>query len=331
MAKTLFPHSYGDQQCTATLMAEATMAVVRQLSRPIDVLEIENVNDKDPEFHGKKLHGLRQIQFGAFRDSYERIDNYWFLPVIKKYVAHFFSYTTAAKHIMWNITGTLENQVTEEVILEKEIGKPSPVSDDYTWKDYLFYFWPSEKSINKNKSSIASESSGSVTQKVKLWKEPINCDSLELTIQSDNDIGLQNNKSNPRLQATLGPRDNGIQSFITQAWRRQWNNTMYYQPSKTKESDNEGWRIFPELSSLKWSPSETDLSNDNSGDVKYFYVDGESIELHGGMQVTMLPSHLRMFCTDSLHIPLAPINYDVQSDLQKKWWQRKSNIQSKTF
>ena len=91
-------------------MAEATMSVIRQLSRPIDVLQIENINEEDSEFHGKKLHGLRQIQLGAFRDSYERIDNYWFFPVIKKYLAHFFAYTTAAKHIMWNITGTIKKE-----------------------------------------------------------------------------------------------------------------------------------------------------------------------------------------------------------------------------
>jgi len=331
MAKTLFPSADSDQSTKVTLMAEATMSVIRQLSRPIDVLEIENISEEDSEFHGKKLHGLRQVQFGAFRDSYERIDNYWFFPVIKKYLAHFFAYTTAAKHIMWNITGTLENQITEEITLTKDIEEKSSVSDQNTWMDYLFYFWPSVNASSSGGTSVDSNNPQSLTQKVNVWSEPIKCDSSELTIQSDNDVGLQKQKSDPRLQVTLGPQDIGIQQFLTEAWRRQWNKTMFFQPSSNKDSDNEGWHIFPELKSFKWTPERTNLDSSDSGDQKYFYLDGEKIELHGGMQVTMIPNQLTMFCTGSLHIPQVPINYDAPSDLSKKWWQRKSNIQSKTL
>ena len=333
MAKTLFPVSEkGEQHSKATLMAEATMSVIRQLSRPIDVLEIENVNEDDPNFHGKKLHGLRQIQIGAFRDSHERISNYWFLPGIKKYIAHFFAYTTAAKHIMWNITGTLEKQVMEDINVTNDFTPDSTqVSNQYTWQDYLFYFWPSTKSNTSNSSSsVISENSESVTKKAKKWEEPTKCDSTELTIQSNNDIGLNKQKSNPRLRATLGPQDIGIQNFLSQAWKRQWNNSTNFQASENLENESEGWQIFSDLLGVKWIPAMNNQDNDaKNGDEKFFYLDGEPIELHGGMQVTLLPNQLRMFCTDSLHIPHVTMSHDFQTDFQKKWWQRKSHIQSK--
>ena len=330
MAKTLFPES--DNSLMATHMAEATMSVIRQHYRPIDVMEIENINEEDPEFHGKKLHGLRQIQFGAFRDSHERINNYWFLPGIKKYVAHLFSYTTAAKHILWNISGTLENITREDTdsnTMKDTYTVMNPIPEQHTWKDYLFYFWPSQKN-NRNVSALVSEIPEHVTEKVNMLTKPIKFDSSEVTIQSNNDIGLCKDKSDPLLQVTLGPENTGLQEFLAQAWRRQWNNTPQFQASSNIEVDKERWRIFPGLLSTKWKPTSTDSNENTSSEEKYFYLDGEPIEFHGGMEVTMLPNKLRMFCADSLHVPFIPINY-IQSDNQKKWWQRKSNIQSNAY
>ena len=54
MARTLFPTEEGASEVKR--MAEATMAVVRQLFRPVSVIEVENVE------LGKKIHGLRQVR-----------------------------------------------------------------------------------------------------------------------------------------------------------------------------------------------------------------------------------------------------------------------------
>merc|ERR1719232_1139882 len=86
MAKALFPQADTDVK----RMAEATMAVVRQLFRPVSLLEVENVN------LGKKIHGLRQVQIGGLKDAENRRDKYWYLPFIKKYLTYFFSYYSSA-------------------------------------------------------------------------------------------------------------------------------------------------------------------------------------------------------------------------------------------
>merc|ERR1712226_94057 len=177
---------------------------------------------------------------------------------------------------------------------------------------------------SNSSSSVISENSESVTKKAKKWEEPTKCDSTELTIQSNNDIGLNKQKSNPRLRATLGPQDIGIQNFLSQAWKRQWNNSTNLQASENLENESEGWQIFSDLLGVKWIPAMNNQDNDaKNGDEKFFYLDGGPIELHGGMQVSLLPNQLRMFCTDSLHIPPVPMSHDFHTDFQKKWWQRK--------
>ena len=60
-----------------------------------------------------------------------------------------------------------------------------------------------------------------------------------------------------------------------------------------------------------------------------FYLDDEPIEIHGGMEVTMLQNKIRMFCAEALHIPRAITSDNPQGGSQKKWWQRKSHVQSK--
>lgn len=331
MAKTLFPPLTDClKQSNVSLMADATMSVVRQLCRPIDVMEIQNVNEDDADFHGKKLHGLRQIQLGAFRDSQSRINNYWILPGIKKYIAHIFSYTSAAKHIMWNTNGNLETKTQIQVLedfkeSEDEYQKMHTDSAESTWWNYLFYLLPSRQTKTNDISSMPSVSEHHM-QTVTKWQEPINSNATELTIQSNNDIGLNKEKSNPSLKVTLGPEHIGFQDFIDEAWKRQWNyNNHFVSPA------NDAWKSFSDLLAVKWQPPYKIENEAEANELKLFYLDDEPIEIHGGMEVTMLPNKIKMFCAEGLHIQQVIASNNMQGDAQKRWWQRKSHIQSKTF
>ena len=329
MAKNLFPPLTDCQKhSNVSLMADATMSVIRQLFRPIDVMEIQNVNEDDPEFHGKKLHGLRQIQLGAFRDSQSRINNYWLLPGIKKFVAHIFSYTSAAKHIMWNTNGNIETKTQIQVVRdfkesENEYKKNYTDSAENTWWNYLYYLLPS---TNTNDIPISSASESHM-QTVTKWQEPINNNSTEVTIQSNNDIGLNKEKGDPLLKVTLGPEQIGFQDFINEAWKRQW-----YYSNHFVSPANDGWKSYSDLLAVKWQPPfKIDKEAEINHGQKLFYLDDEPIEIHGGMEVTMLPNKIKMFCAEPLHIPQVLARDTMQGDAQKRWWQRKSNIQSKAF
>ena len=334
MAKTLFPiNEKNRSNSDVVLMAEATMSVIQQLFRPIDVMQIQNLSEEDSKFHGKILHGLRQIQVGAFRDSQSRINNYWFLPGIKKFVAHIFAYTSAAKHILWNTTGTLETKIMEDVTCCEDELKENPVvsSPENKWLNYWSYIWPwgYHKSSDKDLTS-PSNKSPTQFQTVSRWQSPFDCESVELTIQSDNDICLKKEKDSPSLKVTLGPETIGFQDFVSEAWKRQWNASNHF-VSPMSETGEERWRIYSDLLAVKWNPSSAIQQNkSDDAEEKLFYLDNEPIEINGGMEITMLPNKIRMFCAEALHIPQISNIDNAQSDFHKKWWQRKSNMATKT-
>ena len=103
MAWNLFPGNEGE----VALMADAAMSVVRQLFRPLSVIEVKNASENE-SLKGKALYGLREVQVGAFSDGHERVEKYWYWAFLKKYMAYIFGYTTSASKIMWNLPSKLE-------------------------------------------------------------------------------------------------------------------------------------------------------------------------------------------------------------------------------
>lgn len=61
-ARFLFPEMHAQSSATSEVkfMAEATMSVIRNHYRSVDVLEVRNASTEGP-FGGWKLHGLRQV------------------------------------------------------------------------------------------------------------------------------------------------------------------------------------------------------------------------------------------------------------------------------
>lgn len=72
------------------LMAEATMAIVRDTpQQKIDVMKVEilEINENSP---GKPVYAVGELKWGAFRDVEERIGKYWLWGPLKPYVAYIF-------------------------------------------------------------------------------------------------------------------------------------------------------------------------------------------------------------------------------------------------
>ena len=326
MAKTLFSDTEGGKHSSEViLMAEATMAVIRQLFRPIDVMQIQNLSEEESKFYGRKLYGLRQIQVGAFRDSQSRINNYWYFPGIKKYLSHIFAYTTAAKHILWDITGTLETRALElhgQACMASEAIVPQKNNGGF-WS----YIWPwgSDENIAKQATSELEQNGLDSSSN---WQKSLDCQGVELTIQTDNDISLKKETEGPSLTVTLGPQTISFKDFVSEAWKRQWNASKHFVPPINENTETD-WKVYSDLSAVKWNPSFSTM-HDSVQEDKLFYVDNEAIDIHGAIEVTMLPSKVRMFCSEALHAPPDKLD-NVQTDLNKKWWQRKTNMQSKTF
>ena len=129
---------------------------------------------------------------------------------------------------------------------------------------------------------------------------------------------------------TVGPQDIGFQDFVSEAWKRQWNASNHF-ASPVSETSETGWKSYSELLAVKWNIPST-IQQDQGKDLeeKMFYLDNEAIEIQGGMEVIMLPNKIRMFCAEALHIPQMSSVDNAQGDFHKKWWQRKTNMPSKT-
>lgn len=83
-------------------MAEASMAIVREATKPMDVMKIEIINEPDADTiqdgekgdevqEKKAVYALAGIEWGAYRDASAKKDKYWYYGPLKKYATYIFN------------------------------------------------------------------------------------------------------------------------------------------------------------------------------------------------------------------------------------------------
>ncbi|XP_076274247.1 acylglycerol kinase-like protein Mulk isoform X1 [Rhynchophorus ferrugineus] len=81
-------------------LADATMAIVEEATKPMDVLRIEILNeDKKP------VYAVSGIKWGAYRDAEVKKDSYWYFGGLKKYVTYLFNGLKSS--LSWNCQAEL--------------------------------------------------------------------------------------------------------------------------------------------------------------------------------------------------------------------------------
>ncbi|XP_047471202.1 acylglycerol kinase, mitochondrial-like [Penaeus chinensis] len=208
-------------------LAEAAMAVIRGIKRPLDVMEITPLQGGEEGAPPKPVFAASKVEWGAFRDARERNDVYWYWSVLKKYMTYVFS---SYKDISWDCSADIEysapcsgcsrcrGTVKEEHEVE-EIPKPP----QRWWMAYLPRTKPvitpeEEKKIDYN--SIINEECGVV-------KKTAVSDISDLSVVTKNtpesvDI------PNYALALKTGPTNVGSFAFIQEGWRREWNKSNSY-------------------------------------------------------------------------------------------------------
>jgi len=81
------------------LMAEATMAIVRDIQRHVDVMKIEVIEEGPEQPERKGIYAPGGIKWGPFRDVDERVGKYWIWGPLRAYAAYVFC---AFKDLTWN-------------------------------------------------------------------------------------------------------------------------------------------------------------------------------------------------------------------------------------
>merc|ERR1712168_1135957 len=100
---TLAHNLFGsDDTNSVKLMGEAAISVVRQLKKPLSVIEVEN-RGEDEARRGKKLYCVNNLELGAWKDARLRSDRYWLFGFgLKHYVTYLGSFLTGYKEVLWD-------------------------------------------------------------------------------------------------------------------------------------------------------------------------------------------------------------------------------------
>ncbi|XP_071535073.1 acylglycerol kinase, mitochondrial isoform X2 [Panulirus ornatus] len=210
-------------------LAAATMAIVHDIKRPLDVMEITPLQNPEVEAVPKPVYAASTVEWGAYRDAYERKDTYWYWSVLKKYMTYVFS---SYKDITWDCSAEVEISApcsgcsrcrmnTDHEEFKKDdtpeplrrwwmayLPKPQPVSGTT----------PDEEKVDY--SSIINEDCGV------LHKSTISsiCDLNISTRNTPHSLGV----SNYALVLKTGPPSIGVLEFIKEGWRREWNSCKNY-------------------------------------------------------------------------------------------------------
>lgn len=130
---------------------------------------------------------------------------YWFFAGLKKYVTYIFSYTTAAKEIVWKVEGKLEKC---DHVEEQPISKPR---GNLTWWEWLF-----------GAKASPERTPDSSLNRENLWEVvDESFDGCELNFLSCNNEKLKSESGQEYLTAVLGPKDISFLEYIKNGSSRQ--------------------------------------------------------------------------------------------------------------
>lgn len=88
LAKSLFPDE--DKLADVRSLAEATMAVVKQHTKRIDLMKIE-VEGEANEVKPKPIYAVDEIEWGVFRNAKSLKDKYWYFGGLRNYATYIFN------------------------------------------------------------------------------------------------------------------------------------------------------------------------------------------------------------------------------------------------
>lgn len=67
-------------------LADATIAVIEEAIKPIDIMKIEILEDSS-----KPIYAVNSLKWGAYRDADFKKDSYWYFGPLRKYATYIFN------------------------------------------------------------------------------------------------------------------------------------------------------------------------------------------------------------------------------------------------
>lgn len=212
-------------------LAEATMAIVQDIKRPMDVMEITPL--QSPEQEGepmpKSVYAASMVEWGAYRDAANRKEAYWYWSFLKRYMTYVFS---SYKDITWDCSAQVEysapcsgcSRCHADTGPQNTKKDNTPETPRRWWMAYI----PKPKSVLGSKSDEEKIDYSTIINE--------ECGVLhKTTITNICDVCLSTKNTPQSLEVPsyavalkTGPVDIGTFEFIKEGWSREWNKVKNY-------------------------------------------------------------------------------------------------------
>lgn len=282
VAKHLFSQSADDR---IKLLAEATMAVILEATKPLDVIKFQILPTESSD-GGKPVYSLAGMEWGAFRDTNARRDKYWYFGGLRGYAAYVFSGLKDEKTITWKVQANMEYSPPCEGCsncYQQRIDLHPDQAQNKSWWSVFGKRHPGTIVSAIDYKGIVNEDCPTVHK-----SDVVTSD---FSLISSN-VSKEQNKG-PQLQISYGPGEVSYNDFVKEGWRRE-SGEEPLRPCKIMAKDVKLWPVETSSANKSGDTSEDNIPSGSKDVEKWFSIDNEDYEVKA-VHATLLPNLVKMF------------------------------------
>ncbi|KAF5294877.1 hypothetical protein FQR65_LT10675 [Abscondita terminalis] len=254
IGKSFFPG--GDYLQNVRRLADASLAIIKEHTKPIDVMKIEVL--QDDELKGKTVYAVSSIEWGPYRDAQAKVDKYWYFGPLRKYVTYLFN--GYKDSLSWSCKASLNYTLPCEGC--KNCVAIPQIKETLRWYHKVL---PLRQHKLPNPVPLIINDFCQETHR----KDVSTSDFAIATTNT-----LQNVNTIPKLTVNLGPNSVDYFNFVTEGWRT--------------EVGRE--RSVVEVIQAK----QIEVVPNEEKKVQWFSIDSEEFEVKP-VKITLLPKAALMF------------------------------------
>ncbi|XP_043251580.1 acylglycerol kinase, mitochondrial [Colletes gigas] len=264
VAKSLY-HEY-DNLTNVRQCIEATMAIIDEKSKMMDMIEIAPIEENSEE-PVRPIYAMGTIEWGAWKNAHALAKKYWYWGPLKKYATYVFN--GYKETLSWNYDVLMN--YTNPCDGCSHCYQKDFVSSNKRWW-HAFVSRRNTITDNVDYSRIINENCG--------VRHELPVSTSELHIETSNIDKSQALSSSPlsSLKVKKGPKCENYFSFVVEGWKQENNNEQLYEQ-------------IIEAKDIELIPQE--ITNENT-----LYIDNEEYELKT-VKIKLLSRAVKVFCPRS--------------------------------
>ncbi|CAH0561464.1 unnamed protein product [Brassicogethes aeneus] len=263
VAKSLFP--VGAKAENIRCIVDATIAVIEEVVKPVDVMKIEVFEKETGNIVGKPVYALNSIKWGAFRDAEVKKENYWYFGKLQKYTTYLFN--GYKNSLSWNCAAQVNYSIPCE-----GCSNCVQIHED---KNSKKWYQKLKKEVHPKAKYLSINNPA--CQEV--HEKQIATSDFSLLTSNSIPSSISQKPGIPKLEIKIGPENPEYIDFVRQGW--------LYEKGETKEV-----KEVIEAKTIQINPEVVSKEEKEY----WFSIDNENYEVKP-IKITLLPKVINMFCT----------------------------------